>query len=121
MANKIVLALKTTYCEIHQVSREPGESSLSCGLNIPFYLLALSGLLTSNWERGPSPTQPQAINKAQNAEFPFTSKLAGPGPFNNKGFLYWSITSINFCLSSLSDVLLWQEKLREPTGKVSKG
>lgn len=36
-----------------RLSRDPetGESSLGCGLDIPFYLLALRGLLAPNWEK----------------------------------------------------------------------
>lgn len=98
-------------CESWQGSRA-WRVILGCGLNILFYLLALRDLLVPKWKKAPSPTQLQAINKALPVECPFTSKSAGPYPFNNKGFLYYSIMTINFFLSSVSDVLLWQEKIK---------
>lgn len=79
---------------------------MGCGLDIPFHLLEPASLLAPNWKTAPSPTQLQTINKVLHVEFPFISKLAGLYPFNNKGYLYCFITTINFYLSSLSDALL---------------
>lgn len=79
---------------------------MGCGLDIPFHPLALASLFAPNWKTAPSPTQLQTINKALHVEFAFISKLAGLYPFNNKGYLYCFITTINVCLSSLSDALL---------------
>lgn len=106
---KFCLLQKIIYCQASSDS-ETGESSMSCGLDIPFHLLALASLLAPNWKTAPSPIQLQTINKALLVEFPFISNLAGLYPFNNKGYLYCFITTINFCLSRLSDALLWWER-----------